>query len=563
MSREALLEIRNVLGEFFRVSGLSLNVRKTQLMVTGTEDYQIGSTVEEIEVVSCVKILGVIIDRKLERLGDNWDEKIRKMERLGNFWSLQKLSIIGRLMVAKTFLLSQVIFLMDTLPLSHEHGEKINKILAYHVKGGERIIAKNRWFLPLELGGYGLIDVHSLNYCMKASWINRWIINPECRDINGNRGVKNFDKPVDQWGPLNENRLSDKFTYGILYEWKNYKRMFYKAGNIGHARIFENDGIIENCNNAGFTIFGRERYLALPQIVKLKKVSDFFIGGVQMQKAEIEHALGIRVNMAEYFRMRNFLSDIQRIYGNINAEGMCLDEFIRSKKRKGGQLRKVLFGKKSSQYLTNDPRRIPSAITLWGEYGLQNCDRILIEQNFSLWGYSKFPTGFRSFLFKYVQGRLYLNNALAHINGTSNVCTFCEIEGRRELNLRGIGEDNIEFMYYLNLQPVETTSHLFWECTHVQEIIQRFYRWVRGLDWYRGNEVIEKSSFFLGVPHEFKGIVTADLTWKHYVKYYIFQCRLRKKLPTFASLKYEFGGIVSPPSMRDISSNLRLINVLY
>jgi len=114
-------------------------------------------------------------------LGENWDEKIRKMERLGNFWNLQKLSITGRIMVAKTFLLSQVIFLMDTIPLSYEHGEKINKIMAYFVKGGDRIIAKNRWFLDINLGGYGLIDVHSLNYCVKASWVNRWVHNPESR----------------------------------------------------------------------------------------------------------------------------------------------------------------------------------------------------------------------------------------------------------------------------------------------------------------------------------------------------------------------------------------------
>ncbi len=104
MTREAIKEIKRTLNSFYLISGLSLNVSKTQLMVAGSNEYIVGSKIEDIEIVSSVKILGVRIDRTLEQLGENWEEKIRKMERLSNFWSLQKLSITGRIMVAKTFL---------------------------------------------------------------------------------------------------------------------------------------------------------------------------------------------------------------------------------------------------------------------------------------------------------------------------------------------------------------------------------------------------------------------------------------------------------------------------
>jgi len=122
---------------------------------------------------------------------------------------------------------------------------------------------------------------------------------------------------------------------------------------------------------------------------------------------------------------------------------------------------------------------------------------------------------------------------------------------------------DVEFDYYLRLLPAETVSHIFWECPHVHEIIQKFYRLVRGLDWYRGNEVIDKKCFFLGIGSEFKGIVEVDLIWKHYVKFFLFQCKLRKKMPTFASLRYEFEGIMAFKTMQLPRFNLMHINTIY
>jgi len=199
MSADAVGIIKGTLEQFRLCSGLSINIKKTQLMVCGTEDFVVGTTIHGIEIVEHVKILGLTIDRKLLNLEVNWEEKIAKMERLSNFWRLQKLKISGRILVAKTFLLAQVVFLLETIPLNFDTGEKINKIMAYFVKGTDRVIAKDRWFLDRELGGYGLVDIHNLNNCVKAGWVNRWVVNQNNADIIGMRGITNFEKPVDQW----------------------------------------------------------------------------------------------------------------------------------------------------------------------------------------------------------------------------------------------------------------------------------------------------------------------------------------------------------------------------
>ena len=46
MSRETVQLIKETLEHFYMVSGLSLNVKKTQLMVTGSEIYPIGEKIQ-------------------------------------------------------------------------------------------------------------------------------------------------------------------------------------------------------------------------------------------------------------------------------------------------------------------------------------------------------------------------------------------------------------------------------------------------------------------------------------------------------------------------------------
>ena len=195
-----MVKILLIMENFKNISGLELNAKKTQLMVVGSENYNVGDLICGIEVVDKVKILGISIDRKLKDLDANWEGVLAKISRLINFWNLQKLSISGRILVAKTYLLSQATFFLGSLQLKKSIGDRINELMAYFVKGRDRILARNRWFVDRALGGYGLIDVHSLNAVMKAMWINKWLINVESMDINGHRRIIDINKPVDQWG---------------------------------------------------------------------------------------------------------------------------------------------------------------------------------------------------------------------------------------------------------------------------------------------------------------------------------------------------------------------------
>jgi hypothetical protein len=188
--------IMETMQNFYNISGLELNKSKTQLMVTGNDVVQVGTVIENIEVVDKVTLLGIQIDRRLAHIDENWEKCLGKMNRLCNFWKLHRLGVSGRLMVAKSYLLAQVTYFLGSIPLSREYGDRINEVMAHYMRGTDRILARDRWFLPAQLGGYDLIDVHTLATGIKSTWIKRWIrekdSNPDyigTRALNGKQDM--------------------------------------------------------------------------------------------------------------------------------------------------------------------------------------------------------------------------------------------------------------------------------------------------------------------------------------------------------------------------------------
>ena len=121
-----------------------------------------------------IDILGVVIDRRLEKLNKNWESALRKMVNKANYWNLFRLSIGGRTMIAKTYLILQLTYLMGAIPADNGILDRANEIIIKFVNGNERKLAADRLFLTWEQGGYGITDMKVLNMCIKATWIRKW-----------------------------------------------------------------------------------------------------------------------------------------------------------------------------------------------------------------------------------------------------------------------------------------------------------------------------------------------------------------------------------------------------
>ncbi len=183
-SVNALGRILVILNKFGGISGLMINKAKTSLMISGKE-WDGRESVLGIKISKKCRLLGVKIDYKSADLDCNWLECLRKVWGLIHYWSKFRLSITGRIMVAKTFLVSQATFYMGILALDRRKAGEIEKAIGGYVCGGLRIAQDrlNRW---VEQGDLGLINLEELDTAIKVGWVNRWIKERNKVDITGN-----------------------------------------------------------------------------------------------------------------------------------------------------------------------------------------------------------------------------------------------------------------------------------------------------------------------------------------------------------------------------------------
>jgi hypothetical protein len=198
--------------------------------------------------------------------------------------------------------------------------------------------------------------------------------------------------------------------------------------------------------------------------------------------ADINARWRVHINRAEYFRLREELVRIKEKFGNTAdvRDGRELNDFIQSKKTGCKRKRMIFVGRRTKWYAERDPKLIASAVTLWGQ-DLDGMSRTLVELNFSAWSIMRLDVGFKEFLFKFTQGRLYLNQALANFANVRPACTFCSISCVRRMKAEGLTEEEQEWNNRLNRLRHENVQHLFWECEHVRTVINNVGLRISGL----------------------------------------------------------------------------------
>ena len=276
--------------------------KKTQLMVTGGEGAQVGSKIGEITIVESISVLGIKIDRKLEKLDENWEKVIGKMENYSRYWKMFKLSISGRVMVARTYIISQATYLMGIIPLSTNKAEEMNRIIIDYVNGGERMLARDKMFIQKELGGYGVVDLYKMDMYIKANWIRRWMNNKWIKDysecLNGEYEEPDCVSLVDQY------RLRDCLaSKTIMLRWADYKGEFYLVGkNVNGALLFASEFVIGNLRPQRIQVFDAERERELAGRMRRIRVRDMLdeLGRIK-DKLGMEMELGMELTYAEFF----------------------------------------------------------------------------------------------------------------------------------------------------------------------------------------------------------------------------------------------------------------------
>ena len=163
--------------QFTKVSGLHLNANKTELLCFNkarrfNQQFRVTylGTQHVLTAVERIKINGILFTQDPEiRENVNVMSAIEAMERLLLTWSTRRLTLLGRILIVKTYAISKLIYIMQSLMLSERSYKAVIKVIFKYMwnknlnaaRAPERL-KRSIMMAPRQYGGFGMVDVVAL-----------------------------------------------------------------------------------------------------------------------------------------------------------------------------------------------------------------------------------------------------------------------------------------------------------------------------------------------------------------------------------------------------------------
>ena len=157
-------------------SGLTLNAEKTEILRFGQPGVDIvyrvnyGGIDHDIRPRERIKVNGIfLLQNPAVREDINVAAALDSMGKLLQSWSVRRLTLLGRILIIKTFAVSKMIYLMQTLMLSEKSYKEFVKIVFkflwnknYNAARAPERIKREIMYTPVHLGGFGMMDIKAL-----------------------------------------------------------------------------------------------------------------------------------------------------------------------------------------------------------------------------------------------------------------------------------------------------------------------------------------------------------------------------------------------------------------
>jgi hypothetical protein len=177
LKRDAILSIKLILTNFGIISGLKCNVDKSMVMLIGSNndapDFILDSG---FQLVNSVKMLGFEISKNFEDLQNNFKKPVEKIKKIANFWTRFRLSLPGRINVAKTLMLSQIAYVSAVITPSEGNLSEMKNLIKNFACGTLNISTAN-FTTGIKEGGLGFPDIEEFICSLQIGWIKKCIGN--------------------------------------------------------------------------------------------------------------------------------------------------------------------------------------------------------------------------------------------------------------------------------------------------------------------------------------------------------------------------------------------------
>ena len=177
-SQENLNNLLKTVQNFCAGTGLRINYNKTQIVRIGSLRNSDATyyTEKPIHWSPSTKILGITINpNREEMLKQNFDSLLAKMAKVLNVWKSRTLTLMGRIQVVNSLIISMCTQKFTCLTTPHESffKEARKTITNFLWKGGKAKIAYNKLVQDICKGGLKLIDIKSKEISLKAAWVGK------------------------------------------------------------------------------------------------------------------------------------------------------------------------------------------------------------------------------------------------------------------------------------------------------------------------------------------------------------------------------------------------------
>jgi hypothetical protein len=245
MEYSSLNKVKLNLQDFSVISGLHCNFDKSAVMTTEIPTDDEIRIISELgfKVADQIKLLGVDIKYDLSNVDVIFTGLVTKIVNLASFWERFRLSLPGRITVAKTFLVSQLNYLGCFLKPDDTILARIQDAINNFVKSNLNI-SSSRIEMPVELGGLGMFNLRQFLDAQMCSWVSRACSLPidnwryDLIDLSPNHDVSLLHaSDVDQ--------LNNPILYNIATAYEYFYSKFCQCNNnYKAAQIFDNPIIV-------------------------------------------------------------------------------------------------------------------------------------------------------------------------------------------------------------------------------------------------------------------------------------------------------------------------------
>jgi hypothetical protein len=520
LQAESLRTIKNVLLEFGEISGLCCNYDKTVVLPVfePTDHEKELITNLGFRTVDTVKLLGMDITRDFEDVGKNFVTIKEKILKLIRFWDRFRLSLPGRISIAKTFLVSQLNYLGGVFRPPDDVLEEIQTLINNFIKKNLNI-SRERITKSVELGGCGFFRLDDFLAAQRCAWIFRA-----------------HKATIDNWrydlfvGAPDNNILAiratdfDKNVNPVLYQLAGNYEKFYCAfsemdSNYKKAQIFNNKLFCQAESSVRYLdiqFFGRQFYADNKNYIRKLIFADCFRGEV-FKALDDWREDGLPLTLNIWLRLRNAIVKKRNLLKNISKKENCVEvaEFV-GKIKKGSRRVRVVFERDRERGLTLSGQ--PFFASFKNITNFTPTVETYLKNWVGAWKINALTNDLKYFIFQCRFNTLPTNNRLhAYRLEIDPRCTFCKIK-----------DDKTDTR--------DSFCHLFYNCPTTISLLKEFFK---KLDISFNDDIYNRDIYWYGIYDKDDMCVSTltcfNITFDVF-RYILYKFRARKIVPGFVDL---------------------------